>query len=434
MSTENGPVVIDLGFERGEPESYSSPRRSTTPVWFPAAMLAALVLLCSSASAAPARSPLSPVFSLPVGPADAYALTDSGQLLAQTFGTLASYELRTGRLRWQAGQSTPAYRLRLGDGVVLMRPWMVGAADPGTTAISIATGVSLWERPGRVVTLAGSSALLAVSSVPGAGGVGRRVQGSVDAVDPATGGTRWTVQVPSTAVLLGLPGSAEEDARMILVHDDRTLAVHDLDTGRLLASTMIPAADYNPDNPVVVAGGQILLRHPGARDTEISAYDSVTLRQRWTEPAGDAYEIVPCGALACVAGSDGVRAIDPATGDRRWTRPHWRDVEQYGTMIVAYRGAEQTDLVGIIDPRTGAVRVALDGWRPVTGSGGGGHLLVTRAVEAGARTMVAVARPDEPQPRLLADLPAGTGDCQAVPARLVCRSMYGELVVWAYRL
>jgi hypothetical protein len=72
-------------------------------------------------------------------------------------------------------------------------------------------------------------------------------------------------------------------------------------------------------------------------------------------------------------------------------------------------------------------------WRPVTGSGGADHLLVTRAVQPAARTMVAVARPDRPQPRLLAGLPIGTGGCQAVPARLVCRSMYGELMVWAYQ-
>ena len=77
--------------------------------------------------------------------------------------------------------------------------------------------------------------------------------------------------------------------------------------------------------------------------------------------------------------------------------------------------------------------MGLDGWPPVTGSGGTDHLLVTRAVRPGARTIVAVARPDEPHPRLLAGLPAGTGDCQAVPARLVCRSMYGELMVWAYK-
>jgi hypothetical protein len=61
------------------------------------------------------------------------------------------------------------------------------------------------------------------------------------------------------------------------------------------------------------------------------------------------------------------------------------------------------------------------------------RLVLTRDGEAGARTMVAVARPGDQRLHLLAALPAGTGDCQAVPGRLICRSMYGELVVWAYR-
>jgi PQQ-like domain len=34
---------------------------------------------------------------------------------------------------------------------------------------------------------------------------------------------------------------------------------------------------------------------------------------------------------------------------------------------------------------------------------------------------------------LLAGLPIGTEGCQAVPSGLVCRSMYGELMVWAYQ-
>jgi hypothetical protein len=54
-------------------------------------------------------------------------------------------------------------------------------------------------------------------------------------------------------------------------------------------------------------------------------------------------------------------------------------------------------------------------------------------VAAGARTMVAVAGPGDERPRPLAELPAGTGDCQAAPGRLVCRSMTGDLVVWAWR-
>jgi outer membrane protein assembly factor BamB len=456
MDVESGAVFIDLGLERGEPVGYGSPERATSPTWFGPALLGVLILLCTGASAAPARSPLSTVFSLQVGPADAYALADDGQLLAQTFGTLTSYDLGTGRLRWQNGESTPSYRLRTGDGLVLMRPLAVGSGDPGTTAVSVATGAARWRRAGNVVTVAGSPTLLAVSSVRSVAGAGRRVEGSIDAVDPLTGNTRWTVRVPSTAVLVSVPGPADDGAgttgagttgagttgagttgarttgaRMLLVRDDRTAVLHDLDTGRELARTSLPPADYGPDNPVV-AGGLLLLLHPSPWGAEVSAYDPVSLRQVWTESADGAATIQSCGLLACLTGTAGIRAIDPQTGDERWSRPRWQAIGEQGPMTIAYAAADDTEPVGVIDPDTGRVLVSLVGWRPVGGTGSGDHLLVTRAVDAGARTMVAVARPGDPQPRLLADLPAGTGDCQAVPTRLVCRSMYGELVVWAY--
>jgi outer membrane protein assembly factor BamB len=432
MSENGGMVVIDLGYDRGEPPSYATRSRATFPSWFPVALLGALVLLFAGASAAPAKSPITPVFRVQVGPADTYAVTTDGQLLAQTFGLLTSYDLGGGRMRWQAGQATPAYRLRLSGGLVLMRPWTVGSSEPGTTAVSAFTGASRWERAGNVVTVAGSDALLAVDSVRSLTGTGRRVQGLIDAVDPITGETRWTVRVPSTAVLLGVPGIADDESRMLLVHDDRTLAVHDLNTGRRLASTTVPAADYNPDNPVV-AGGMILLRHPGTVGSEISAYDPVTLRQLWTEPAGNTYQMEGCGMLACLSGPDGVRAIDPATGDQRWAHLGWQGIAQFGTMLVAYGGSDDTDPIGVIDPATGATRIDMDGWRPITGTGTDGRLLLIRSVDDGARTMVAVAQPGDQRPRLLATLPSGTGDCQAAPTRLICRTMYGELVVWAYQ-
>jgi hypothetical protein len=243
MDVSGGTVIIDLGLERGEPPTYASSGLRTVPLWFPAALLAALVLVMSGASAAPGRSPLTDVFRLSVGPADSYAMTDDGQLLAQTFGLLSSYDLGSGRMRWQAGQATPAYRLRLSEGLVLMRPWMVGSAEPSTTAVSIHTGAAQWERDGYVLTVAGSPTLLAVSQVRSLSGTGRRVQGPIDAVDPFTGRTRWTVRVPSTAVLLGVPGAADEGSRMLLVRDDRTMALHDLDTGAIVATAPIPAAD-----------------------------------------------------------------------------------------------------------------------------------------------------------------------------------------------
>jgi outer membrane protein assembly factor BamB len=219
---------------------------------------------------------------------------------------------------------------------------------------------------------------------------------------------------------------------MLLVHDDRTFAVHDLETGRLLARTRVPAADYNPENPVVV-GGTILLRHPGNFGTEISAYDPITLRQLWTEPADNASQIDVCGVLACAGGSGEVRALDPVTGDVRWSRRGWQGIGKQGKLWVAYGAPDGTEPIGVVDPDTGAVQADLRGWRPVTGTGEDGGLLLTRAADGGGRTMVAVARAGDPRPRLLDALPIGTGDCQAVPTRLVCRTMYGELVVWAYQ-
>jgi len=429
-------VIIDLGLDRGEPDTYATPTRSTVPVWFAPLVIGLLVLISSVASAAPPPPPLSTLLSIRVGPSDSYAVTDNGQLLAQTVGTLSMYDLGSGALRWRSDSTASMYRIRTGGGLVLLRPWSTGFAgigDPGTTAISLTDGIAQWRRAGAVVTLAGSSALLAVSGARGLTGIGRRVQGVVDRVDPITGQTRWQVDVPSTAVLLSVPGPSGAPPRMLLVHDNRTAAVHDLATGRRLNTAAMPPANYGPDNPTV-SGGLVLLRHPGQYGSELTAYDPVTLAVRWSRQVWDADEIISCGAFVCLAGADGVWALNPATGTLLWYRSGWRSVVQHGSAVLAYSTpGTSSEAVGIIDPGTGRILVDLRGWRPLSGTGGGGTLLVTRVVEVGARTMVAVAGPGDERPRPIADLPAGTGDCQSVPGRLVCRSMTGDLVVWAYR-
>jgi len=158
------------------------------------------------------------------------------------------------------------------------------------------------------------------------------------------------------------------------------------------------------------------------------------LAVRWSRQVWDADEIVSCGAFVCLAGADGVWALEPSTGKLLWYRSGWRSVEQHGDAVLAYSTpGTSAETIGIIDPGTGRILVGLRGWRPLNGTAGGGALLVARVVEAGPRTMVAVAGPGDKRPRPIAELPAGTGDCQTVPGRLVCRSVTGELVVWAYR-
>src|SRR5689334_19636761 len=103
--TMGGPVIIELGLDRGEPDTYASPTRSTYPSWFGPMVVAVLVLLSAAASAAPPPPPLTSVLSLQVSASDSYAVTDAGQLLAQTLGTLSSYDLSTGRLSWRSETS-----------------------------------------------------------------------------------------------------------------------------------------------------------------------------------------------------------------------------------------------------------------------------------------------------------------------------------------
>jgi hypothetical protein len=433
VDVASAPIIIDLGYERGEPPTYATRSRETESRWFPVAMLAAIVLLFAGASGGPVKSPLTSVFQLAVGPSDGYTVTDDGNLLAQSYGQLSSYDLRTGRLRWEAGESAPSYRLRTVGNLVLMRPLAMGGGDPGTSAVSIITGVNRWSRSGNVVTVPGSPTLLGVTGLRGlTSGNVRRVTGTVDAIDPYTGATEWTVVVPGTAVLVGVPGPGDEGGRMLLIRDDRTATLHDLSDGSVLAKGKLPFADYGSYNPTV-AGGAILLRHPGETSTELSGYDATTLKQNWTIPVGGTFAVESCGDIACLIGTKGMTGIDPATGDTLWSKTGWSTIEQEGQVFVAYGGGQGADNpIGVVDPDTGRIQVRLNGWRPVVGSGRGSELLVTRIEDAGSRTMVAVARPGDMQPQILAQLPTGTGDCQAAPGRLVCRTSYGQLVVWAY--
>jgi outer membrane protein assembly factor BamB len=439
MATETLPptIVIDLGLERGEPDTYTRPTRATTAGWFGPFVLILAVLATMTAAGAPPPAPLTALISMPVGPADSYTVTSAGKLVAQTLGTLTSYDLGSGKQDWQVGMESPTYRLRAIDGLVLIRPWSIVAGDPGTAAVDVRTGAPRWTHDGSVMTITGSDTLLAVTDVRSLSSSGRRIQGPVDSIDPATGKTLWRVDVPSTAVLTGVPGPAGAGPRMLLIRDDRTMELHDLTTGRKLAAVGVPPADYDPDNPTV-SGGLILLRHSTPGGTAlITAYDPVTLAQQWERPAGGIFDVEPCAPLACLAGPDGVAGVDPGTGAIVWYRPTWRGVEMRGNLLVAYASPSGSgDPVGLADPATGRVVTDLHGWRPMTATvnpGSENEVLVSRTVDNGARSMVAIARPGDAQPQVISDLPPGTGDCQSVPGRLICRSTSGQLIVWAYR-
>jgi outer membrane protein assembly factor BamB len=412
------------------------------PRWLTAVVAVLLVLGCAATSTVPASASLPELLSIPIGPADPYALTDDGLLVVQSLDsrTLAAYQLSDGRLRWRAPTDAASYRVRYGAGLVLLSQRSLDAPYPGTVALSAESGAVQWRLDGSVVPITDPITVLAAAEVRSLTGPGRRVQRAVTGVEPRTGQVRWSLPVPSTAVLHQLPGPT---ARMMLVHDSGVAELRELATGRRLAGAQFPPTDYAPGNPIV-AGDVVVLRHPGPAGIELSAYDAATLALRWRRPADEAFDVQPCGRFACILGRFGVRALDPADGHQRWAGPGWRRVEQRGGLLLAY-GAEsaEADLVGLVDADTGRVTVPLRRWRPVSGAVGD-HVLITRSDDAGQRTLVAATVPGAGRPQLVGELPAGVGDCRATwlatpapdrapPGRVVCRSGSGTLVVRSYR-
>ena len=62
------PIVIDLGIDRGEPETYASPTRPTYPGWLAPLVIAVIVLVTLGASAAPPPARCRPPTTSPATP------------------------------------------------------------------------------------------------------------------------------------------------------------------------------------------------------------------------------------------------------------------------------------------------------------------------------------------------------------------------------
>ncbi|GAB3935285.1 PQQ-binding-like beta-propeller repeat protein [Micromonospora vulcania] len=382
-------VLIDLGEVR-DTQRPDRPRPPPSKGW----RITLLVLVCAllGGAAAPARLP-----GL-VGPAlpGRAALLSAGALLVVADPgtdppTLTAYEATAPRRppRWRvtvppaAGWSAQA----AGDLLLVTERDQVRRVV-ATTARLASTGQALWRRPGRVY--AAGDTVVAVTEVRSVSEPGRRIEGAVHGVDPATGATRWSVPVPSTAVLEVPPGSS---GWVLLVQDDGLTRLLDAHDGTLRGQGRLPAANYGPENPQVI-GGHLVLRHPGAAGVVLTGYDLPGLAPRWQVPV-DPGELAlrPCQDLICGQDERSRWALAADTGARVWTWP------------------------------------AGTGWRTLPGGRpGDGTLVLLRPAADGRRQLIATLGRDGP--RVRAVLPPEATDCRVRDVGLVCRSDTDRATVW----
>ncbi|MEU8156152.1 PQQ-binding-like beta-propeller repeat protein [Micromonospora sp. NPDC048986] len=380
-------VLIELGDDRGAPLKERRPPPQVSRRWRVAALVAVCVLL---GGAAPSGR-LSPQVG-PQVPAGATVLGAGPLLLVvdpePNPPTLSAYDSAApdGPARWRvvvppaAGWSAEV----AGDLLLLVeRDQALGARV--TTARSMRTGRPVWRRPERVYA-AGNEAV-AVKEVRSASEPGRRVEGTVHGVDPATGATRWSVPLPSTAVLRALPG------RVLLVQDDGLARLLDARDGVERGRGQFPPADYGPDNPQVV-DAHLVLRHPIGGAVALTGYDLPGLAPRWRVPVPPGeLTLRSCQGLICGQDEQGRWAIDAGSGARVWTWP---------------AGAR---------------------WRPVAGPRVPAEPLVVLGLAAdGRRALVATLGRDGH--RVSVVLPAGLTDCRRVGAGLICRDDTARVTFW----
>ncbi|MEU1588063.1 PQQ-binding-like beta-propeller repeat protein [Micromonospora sp. NPDC005710] len=380
-------VLIELGDDRGVPLDERQAPPPVSPGWRVAALVAVCALL---GGAAPAARP-TPQVGLTVPPRA--TVLGAGPLLLvvdpdPSPPTLSAYDAAApdGPPRWRVTVPPAAgwFAEVAGDLLLLVERDQVRGAR-ATTARSMRTGQPVWRRPERVY--AAGDAAVAVSEVRSAAEPGRRVEGTVHGVDQATGATRWSVPLPSTAVLRPLPG------RVLLVQDDGLTRLFDARDGTERGRGRLPPADYGPDNPQVV-GAHLVLRHPSGDAVALTGYDLPGLVPRWQASAQPGeLTLRPCQGLICGQDEQGRWAIDAGTGVRVWTWP---------------AGAR---------------------WRTVPGPRSATETLVVLGMAAdGGRSLVATVGRDGR--RVFAVLPAGLSDCRRVGAGLICRDGTARLTFW----
>ncbi|RQX13480.1 hypothetical protein DDE19_25690 [Micromonospora ureilytica] len=380
-------VLIELGDDRGAPLDEHRPPLRLSRRW----RVAVLVAVCALLGGAAPAARLTPQVALAV-PARATVLGAGPLLLVvdpdSNPPTLSAYDAAApdGPPRWRVTVPPAAgwFAEVAGDLLLLVERDQARGARV-TTARSMRTGQPLWRRPERVYAV--GDAAVAVSEVRSASEPGRRVEGSVHFVEPATGATRWSVPVPSTAVLRALPG------QLLLVQDNGLARLLDAHDGTERGRGRLPPANYGPDNPQVV-GDHLVLRHPSGGAVALTGYDLPGLVPQWQAPAEPGeLTLRPCQGLICGQDEQGRWAIDAGTGARVWTWP---------------AGAR---------------------WRTVAGPRVPAEPLVILGMAAdGRRSLVATLGRDGH--RLSTVLPAGLTDCRRVGTGLICRDGTARMTFW----
>ncbi len=329
-------AVIELGEVWTEPEV--APRRR-----LPGRTRAVFVVVAALAMLGGATAPPAPrmwvVADVATTTPSAMLLTVSDLYVGEVDGTLTDYPLPSGVARWRITLEYPVGELAIDapSQVLLVKAPDTAPQIGQVSAFRTIDGSPLWSldrstiidvRPGRML-------------------VERQGFGIVPLlkwVDIRTGREIWSKTIAAGADVSAAGGLdpgpllvTQTNGAAILL-DERTghqLAMGDF--GSLVSNLVLtpgPAGAQEPPKPgtdaVDMVGDAVLVQaRRGASPGSLTAFNVDTLARRWVV-TGDLLGVpFRCGANVCVGSVDGLRAVDPITGETRWRTDRW----QYATAL-----------------------------------------------------------------------------------------------------
>ncbi|MFI5907432.1 PQQ-binding-like beta-propeller repeat protein [Dactylosporangium sp. NPDC051541] len=425
-------MMIDLGrAEQWSPPETARPRRRLTAP----GRLALALLVLAGVAAVPVRSAPAPAPVLHIGTGGAAVMLGGGRI----------YVVRAQqRLEVYSAHGAPFWSRTMGDtqqldyadtdvAVFSSRGEGVSALDT-VNALDPGTGVERWARGGGAV--AGRAGRLVILIDTSQWQPDRPPPPlHVIAVHARTGATVWDLAVPADSVGdFGRPGDDTWDLVSFSVLDpDGTLRDYDLATGAVARTGHLPRTGPAGSFTLGPAGRQVAVA-AGGEESGDDVYDRATGQFLWHAGAAGS-RLDPCAPqLWCRPADGGLLAFDAATG-----RPAWRAdgfdavLAAEGPAVVLGHLGQSTDaaaaVVVVVDARTGAQRVRLDGWHPVRALGG--RLVVWHRPEGARLTTVGLFDPVTGRVAVV-----GTGDawggwpvCTADVTLVAC-GVVGDLTVW----
>lgn len=301
-----------------------------------------------------------------------------------------------------------------------------------TVGLDMATGALLWRYQGFVEAQTISGRLIlstqfggpgAVPADAGPGGAGRAVR----AVS-GNGAVVWSYAPPPGA-LRSYQYAREAVRLLVVVLADGRVELRDTETGKLVTSRLVGPLPPDEDaGRYVEVVGDLLMVRVGS---EVLAYGLDGLHLRWRRPfqIGRDGWFTACGEAICGAQEgNGLRVLDPSTGELRWSDPRWTRGFGSGNWFLVTDAGARRDLqaIAVVDPNSGRVMRELGRWHMYDNAGGS---IVALRFD---RTRVLVAQVDPARGArvvgALTDVVAAS--CLVRLSWLWCRRTDNMLAVW----